>query len=591
MALLIFFLLPAYLVVFQNLLWYIYLWQIKEYRVDRVYSHFRFEDKFDRSSLSFLLIKLALVFTSMLYLFFPRSLALLVTPLLAFVLYLAMLERMARNLIGRRLQRPAIKSARNILILLWSVAVLLLPAALLFGWLRSLPVPVEPVGSLVELEQQTSINILPLPLILIVLATIVAVTTDLLTHLVVFLGVLLTNPMASIKRRGLIRKAKQKLGRSKKLKIVAVTGSYGKTTTKELIYELVKDTYTTVKTPENKNTDVGIAQTILESINENTEVLIAEMGAYHIGEIADSTRLAPPDIAVVTGVDQQHISLFGTIENTFKAKFEIVQGLKPEGIAILNGNNEYTLNMAAKTDKKKLLYFAVDNTNFTVTEVDEEKQRVKSKSKFPADSNLYATTIVQTNEGIAFDLKYKGEKHHVKTKFKASHNISNLLAAVSVAVELGVPVEKVVGRIQEGELSDKYLAVDEGLGGATIIDDGYNSNPTGFLEALKFLKGFETKGKRWIMTQGVIELGQEQDSLYGRFAEQIASSSDGLITSDKVLAEAVNEKSPKFPVYLVKSGPGFVDTYTRRVNKGDTVLIEGRFEPVTMEAITKSEDD
>src|SRR3989344_1619662 len=145
-------------------------------------------------------------------------------------------------------------------------------------------------------------------------------------------------------KRYLISKAKKKVvGLRSKLKIIGITGSYGKTTTKEVIASILAQKFKVLKTPENFNTPLGIARFILKGLSNDTEVLVVEMGAYRRGDIMELCGLTPPDIAVLTGINESHLERFGSLENTVKAKFEIVEALDSSGIAVLNADSDLVI--------------------------------------------------------------------------------------------------------------------------------------------------------------------------------------------------------------------------------------------------------
>ncbi|NIA02509.1 MAG: hypothetical protein GWP15_03935, partial [Nitrospirae bacterium] len=137
-----------------------------------------------------------------------------------------------------------------------------------------------------------------------------------------------------------IRKASRKIKSLKDLKVIGITGSYGKTSTKEFSYDILKNEFKVVKTPKNVNVDIGVARTVLSDIDEETEVFIVEMGAYKRKEIDDICKIVNPGIGILTGINEQHLSLFGSIENTICAKAELLAALPKDGVAIVNWDNE-----------------------------------------------------------------------------------------------------------------------------------------------------------------------------------------------------------------------------------------------------------
>lgn len=584
LVLIIFFSLPVYLVVAGNLLWFVYLWQIKEYRPDRIISHYRYDYTLSRKSRLIILLKLALILGSLLLLMSPEAIVLILSVPMAYVIYLDQAGFVISNVLRGESLRPKVKSIRNILVLAFSILTLLSPVTIITYWAYGfLPLAAGsavnlPVGSFADIAPtvENGLVLWKLPVIALVLLNIGLLSADLLTHPVVIFWVIITEPLAVIRRKILMNKARAKLASMAKIKIVGITGSYGKSTTKEMLFQILKPHFKVVRTPKNFNTDIGVSQTILKDVHAGTEVLIAEMGAYKTGEIRSAVSVAPPDIAIVTAVGNQHLSIFGSIKKLFAAKYEIVEGIKQDGVAVLNGNNEYCIHMAEKTNRRKILYFTFSGDKYVISDGVEEGKR---HSKFPIDENVYAKDIKLSLHGISFQLVYKGKAKQVKTNIISEHNISNLLAAISAAAELGLSLNDIAETINRIKFELPYLNQKKAKNGSTLIDDSYNSNEAGFISALKFLRLFKKQGKKWVMTRGIIELGNAKKVVYERIAKILVKSAQGLITSDLELAEAVSAADGKFEVIIVKSAQGFLNAFTNHINPDEIVLIEGRFPP------------
>ncbi|MCA9383233.1 UDP-N-acetylmuramoyl-tripeptide--D-alanyl-D-alanine ligase, partial [Candidatus Dojkabacteria bacterium] len=482
-----------------------------------------------------------------------------------------------------------------------------LPYLLFSFWLIGLPVgdstlhnissSFQPVTTLTEVsfveilpQVEDGILIIPLGSLIVLVISLFNVSLDLLTPLFVSTFSILTEPMALFKRRNMVQMAASKLRNLKDLKVIAITGSYGKTTTKELLFQILSNKFITAKTPENHNTDVGIAQAITNFVNEDTEIFIAEMGAYKKGEIMKSTKVAPPDISIVTGVEGQHLSIFGTIENVFEAKYEIIQGMKDDGLAILNGNNEYAVRMAERTDKEKIMYYSINEELDLMTATSEEDDE-EEKVSFPKNANIYAKDIIFGKKGLEFTLVLKGTEYSIKTNIPGLHNASNLLAAIAVGLRLGIQPNELVEIINETNFDVPYLKTVVGINESKIIDDGYNVSPTGFLSGLLMLSKQTVKGKHWVLTQGLIELGTDREKVYKRLAKELVKKADGLITSDEDLHAGVLQADSSFNSILVDTPYKLKNAYIEHVHSGDLVLIEGSLPGVVLSAIKTTKDE
>lgn len=599
-ALFIFFCAPFLAVILRNIFWDIYIWQIKEYRFDRLWAHLVYDKEAGNRNDIYTCIKIALFTAAMTYFLAPKATVLLVSAGLAYIVYWMESFYFLQSVLARKFQRPSIKSPRNWLIILISILILSTPFLYLLNWILALPYSpvVDPVtsgstpsigflisGNFQEVLPETvnGVLVVPLGVVTLIILTIFGIAAELTVPFWVSLAVFLTEPIAQIRRRLLISKAKAKLANFPKIKVVGITGSYGKSTTKELTAQLLSEKFMVIKTQKNNNTDVGVAQTILRSVNSNTQVLVAEMGAYKQGEIRSTTQIAPVDVAILTGIDQQHVALFGGINKTMKAKYEIVEGLKVNGLAVFNGDNEYCLRLAEKCEKRKQIYFSIENTNVVTPEIAAEGKESK-KSKLPVNENLYASDIKVTDSGVEFSLRQKGKKYPVKTNLPARYNINNLLAAIVAALELGMTITEVVKVINETKFDVQYLKIKPAINQSKIVDDGYNVNPTGFHAGLEFLQQQKGKNNKWIMTQGFLELGTEADKIYHKLAKEIAEVASGIITSDeKLLSELSHYK--KLKIVKVETVHGFAAQYQANINKGDFVLIEGAFPQTTLTKI------
>lgn len=586
---------PYLLVLARNLIWDIYLWQTKEYRLDRVWSQWRYEkDKGLRNEL-FTVLKIGFFTFVVAFTLVPEQEILAIAFVLSYFLYWYQGLEFLQKLIKKKLMRPQLKSLRNLLIGGFSLFMLLIPFVMVVIWLATLNYSSEAsvtqqailsskatFGEIIKLFIPKSIDgvvVIKAEYIVVAMITGLGIISDLLCPVWVALAVWVTSPLATIKRRLLIAKATKKIRTLKQLKVVAVTGSYGKSTTKELLAQILSMKFNIVKTEKNNNTDIGIALTILKKLNTDTQVFVAEMGAYKIGETKDCCLIAPPDVAIITGVDQQHVSLFGGIKEVLASTYEVIDEMQPQGLAILNGDNEYCLRLAEKTSKRKMLYYSVHNASkIEASELDyEDADVIKHKISFPGNENVFVKSIKVTKTGLSFDLAFAGKTYKVKTNLQASYNISNLMAAVLTAVELGVPMQEVIDIINNLDFEVPYLNIHDGINGTKILDDGYNANPTGFISALKYLDSLKYKSKKWVFTQGLIELGPERSTTNKKIAAEIVKVVDALYTTDSALYEQVKILKPDFEAKMVRSVFDFTAYYEAYVKKGDLVLIEGSF--------------
>jgi UDP-N-acetylmuramoyl-tripeptide--D-alanyl-D-alanine ligase len=292
------------------------------------------------------------------------------------------------------------------------------------------------------------------------------------------LSVWLLGPVERAINRRYLDDARRILAGMPHLKVIGITGSYGKTSTKHYLHRILSERFSTVMTPGSYNTTLGVVRTIREHLKPYTEVFIVEMGAKQPGDIAEICDLVHPTIGIITAVGEQHLESFRTIDNVQRTKFELIDALPADGVAILNDDFEYIANRA------------VEN----VAEV----FRYTSRDVAPPP---FETSLV------------------------GRYNLTNLYAAWLAGRALGMTDAEMRHAISQIRPVEHRLEVRHTPGGVTIIDDAFNSNPHGAAMALEVLAGF-TGGKRIVVTPGMIELGEKQEQYNREFGRQMAAAAD-----------------------------------------------------------------
>jgi len=579
---------PGLVGIIRGLLQNLYLWQVKEYRFDRFLSHFRFEKDYSHVGTLLWFMKVALLIVGILYLLFPGAGYLSFSFVIIFILYFLHLEWFLLELARKRLVRPRFRSSRNIIILTVVLIVIFLLYGRILWWLAQFDYSnidststTTRITEIFEVFNNSSSGgqaVIPLLNLVAALALLGTLVVDLLVPIWVMVLVFITSPIAKISRLRIINKARNIIaGRGDNLRIIGITGSYGKTTTKELIYEILSKKYKTEKTLENRNTAVGIAQSIISQIKPDTEIFVAEMGSYKTGEIKEATKVVPLDIALITALTQQHLSLFGSKENLFAAKYELIEGLKENGIAVFNGNDESCIKMATKTDKKKIFYYQLLSSQDAQNEPEQLSYKdTQQPTTQNSNENLYLNRVVDIGDLLEVDLTYQNIKYSFKAPLKESRFALNLMAAMAVCLQVGMNIDEVIAAVGNLETQNNYLGISKAINDSQVINDGKTSNVAGFQLALSFLNK-KAQSKKWVMTQGIIELGSEKSAEYKTLAESICEKANGLITNDRDLLEVVKILKPGFQVIQVGSIHDFANAYKFNVAQGDTVLIEGVF--------------
>ncbi|MCW8900636.1 MAG: UDP-N-acetylmuramoyl-tripeptide--D-alanyl-D-alanine ligase [Gammaproteobacteria bacterium] len=297
--------------------------------------------------------------------------------------------------------------------------------------------------------------------------------------------------------------------------VIAVTGSNGKTTVKEMIASILRQQQSVMATHGNLNNDIGVPLTLFR-LNEHIDAAVIEMGANHSGEIDYLTSIALPDIAVITNIGAAHLEGFGSIENTAKAKGEIFNGLPETGIAIINSDDAFAEYFKDITTQYKVLSFGIKN-----------KADVMCEWKSAAEGSvLNVTTPIGHCE--------------INLKLLGRHNVMNALASIAVSIAAEMPLEQIVNGLEALTPVNGRLQIKRGLNNSRIIDDTYNANPTSLHAALNVLHDFS--GKRFLALGDMGELGSHAVELHidaGIYAKQ--SGVDSLYSYGKLAEKAAKE--------------------------------------------------
>ena len=324
--------------------------------------------------------------------------------------------------------------------------------------------------------------------------------TPIFVPYLVLLAYYINDPNERFSRRKHVNRAKNKLKEYPSLIKIGITGSYAKTSVKEILNTILSQKYSVLSTPNSFNTPLGIAKTV-KRLNDGHQVFIAEMGARHIGDIKELTTLVDPNVAVITGVTYQHIETFKILENIAKTKYEIIENMNG-GKAIFSADNKLSIDMFKKCKLEKVL-----------AGVDKNKL-----------STVFATDIVSTANGSKFTLHIGDKAFDASTCLLGKHNVSNICLAVAVANSLGLTEEEILLGISNIKPVKHRLEVFTNDNGVTIIDDSYNSNVDGVKAAMEVLDTFE--GRKIIITPGLVELGKEENVANFEMGKLIANHVD-----------------------------------------------------------------
>jgi UDP-N-acetylmuramoyl-tripeptide--D-alanyl-D-alanine ligase len=375
---------------------------------------------------------------------------------------------------------------------------------------------------------------------------------DKLLPFVLAIQIILFGLLAFVRRKIIILEATRKLTQYPKLIRIGITGSYGKSSTKEFLSTILAQKYRVVKTEKNFNTDIGIARAILKQITPDTQVLIAEMGAYKRGEIKQSCQMVKPMIGIVTGLNEQHIELFGSLANTRTAKYELIASLPQRGLAVINGENEYTRLMAKKTKHTQVLLYGLSSR-----------------------WSIWADRIESDSDGLRFQLHFADKTISCKTKLLGKHMVSNILAASAVAWKLGLSVDQIKTGISQLSALDGKMQKAGHYRGATLIDDTYNVNPDSVKAAISYMH--EYPGKKYLVVTPMIELGSKASAIHESVGALAAQSEVAVWSTNKAYHDELARGAKRYQgEYSVLQGREIVSKLQKELKDGDVVVFEGK---------------
>jgi len=335
------------------------------------------------------------------------------------------------------------------------------------------------------------------------------------------------------------------------MKVIGITGSQGKTTTKEFLYSVLQNEGTTVATAGNFNTDIGVPLTLLRS-TEATKFCILEMGARHVGDIAKLTELANPNVGVVLVVGTAHLGEFGSVEAIAKTKSELIKALSPKMTAVLGTYDQFTPKMADSLDLNTVLF---------------------------GDGQIVRAADIELHGGFAhFDLVTPAGRNSVALQVIGEHQIPNALAAAAAAFSLGVKNESIAIGLTTALLSSKWRMQIETINGIQIIHDYYNANPESMKAALKTLVMLsqESGGASWAILGKMHELGSKESSGHlevAEFASQLGV--DHLVSvAPAVYQESNNQSSDENMLIHNCSSAAAVLELVNNISTGDVILLK-----------------
>lgn len=389
-----------------------------------------------------------------------------------------------------------------------------------------------------------------------------------LQYLIVLLSIVFLMPVEKMIGKYYLSKAKKKLSANNKLIKIGITGSFGKTSTKEILTSILACEYFTLATPKSYNTPFGVSKTINENLKNSHEMFVCEMGAKKCGEIMELCKLVDIDMGIITAVGSQHLETFGSIENVYRTKKEMSDYLYNK-FCVFNLMNAYVARMYQEFLSSKIGVFILQKrlnkkplSNLLFKKIRfkriNDKQISKLFFEYVKCGNVYARNLILTSEYCAFDIYYNGDFFaSVRSSLVGFHNVINILLATAMAIHLNVSAKNIVLGVSNVKKIESRFQKNFNSNGAVIINNGYNSNLDSVVYSLKALNLFEDKIKV-VITPGIVECKDMYKDNFA-FGQIVSRYVDEVIIVKKVNRVAISDGLKKSGFNMKKVY--FVDSF------------------------------
>jgi len=358
--------------------------------------------------------------------------------------------------------------------------------------------------------------------------------------------VFIFEPIAIFSRKKTIKKATQKRKQFKNLTVIGITGSYGKTSTKEILSTILSEKFKVLKTKEHQNSEMGISRCILNDLNFDHQIFICEMGAYKKGGIKLLTDIVQPKIGILTGINEQHLATFGSLENIIKAKYELIENLPFDGLAVFNGSNKHCFSLFEKTNLPKKI----------------------------TNKDILAENVRVEKEFIYFRIRINNEAADFKINLLGSYWIENILLAILTAKELGMSLEEISQNCLKIRPLSGAMRLVKNPNGLNLINATYSANPNSVISHLDYLKVWP--GKKIIIMPCLIELGKASKEIHQKIGKAIEETCDLAIITSQECLESLKVSVISKKILFLEKPKDIYDKIKEFSGQEDVILLESR---------------
>lgn len=557
LALVVLFWLPPVVIFFKNVLWSLHLWQQKQYRFERFISYIRWDHLPNNREVTLSNFK---------YIVFSLTCTIIVSVytssigvLLAYAIWSVEIFMLLDKVFSGKSESIKI-SLRNLgILILISVFVSLLIATVTIPFAS-----IQRDASTVALPNITNSDAIAVQDVYIYLgiSAILALFIDIAAPIIVLLGIILTSPIGWFKNKVSVHQLNDKLSRYRNnIIVIAISGSIGKTVTKELLFKLLKEDFSIIKTADVYTTIEELSNDITSKITAGTQVLLVEIEPFKTGEVASICKILSPDISIITDIDVQHYGAFKSKRAYIDARLELIQGTNHNGAVIAPIDNRYILHY--------LNSFAGEKIGFSFN--DKKSNKLNELNSV----EIYKRSV----EGYKFMLKTKDKIQEYQTPIHRASLIHQLVPAILAAKRVGIGERSIKDKVNK--LTDKFTTIYtlEGDDHTLLISTGNpDSNLKGVIATVDYANNIKRKfnhSRIILITDGVSELGRIKRKSYGRLIEKLKHKVSIVITTDPLLNDLLAHSYLDILTLKAKDVDEVIFSTRTILRSGDIIIVEG----------------
>lgn len=557
---------PVTIVIIYNLVWDLRFYQRNNFSLRNIYHSIRWDFETSHRSQYKLVIKLLFLVAIVTFLFNPLN----IWPAFAvagiYIIWTSEMFLVAEKIYLRKF--PYVQMDwRAIAIALLTVGILSLLPILLTVGISGSPATAPVITSIIDLLPSETVTGIQAPNIYIYLifSTLLALAYDLTSAAIVLVVVVLTKPMNWLARRLQLMKALNKLSLYPNLIVIGITGSTGKTTTRSVLEHILANKFRVVSTPYSEVNEAALLDTIINHVHHDTEILIVEMNAYRQGDITRLCKITSPNISILTGIDESHIGIFGSLEKTLAAKAEILENTKPNGTVILNADDTNVRELISKYDLKEILVY---------TKSDADALRDHNDLTL----NYYHAHHIhhEGNKDLVMEIASGLGNFELEMKDTPKYLVTPTLCAIAASAEVGAQLGEIISQLNSYAHPNTFVETVMGDGHALLWVDDRPQNFRSFKRAMEYIvQNDDPQTKIVLVTNGIKQLGKYKSDVYKDVATHIHSNVDILITTDSKLAKTAKTDNYRTQIKLLNNIDDMIYSARQEIEPNTVIMLLG----------------